>query len=525
VGLILAVAGLVVGFLAERASFDWDDPRHWVPDLVVGLTFIGTGAFAVDRRPGSGWLLAATGFAWFAGNFDGGLQYLHRGPLVHLIVAYVGWRPRSRLELSTIVIGYVSALAAPVWDNDAVSIALVAGLVAVAAHSLRTARGRDRTERRTSLEASVLFAIAVAGFVVVTRAVPSGDAVEPMVLVYEAALCVIAALLAVRLAVPSAAVVADLVVELGDSPAGTLRDALAEALGDATLEIGYWSPNGSYTDDRGARLTLPTTDGGRVATFVERASRPFAVLVHDASVLDEPGVAEAVAAATRLSAANALLVAEVQKQLDALEDSRRRLVVASDEHRRQLELRLQDGVERRLVTLARKLSSVAAADDHVRRAEQHLEHTIADLQQIASGLHPRELEAGLPSALQALAARCPVRVELSVDADLNTSDEVAVTAYYLCAEALANVVKHADATAVTVDVSKHGRHLLVAVTDNGAGGADPSRGAGLRGLADRVEALGRTLTVTSPVKGGTRVTAELPLGRPSTQAQGVSRPS
>ena len=120
-----------------------------------------------------------------------------------------------------------------------------------------------------------------------------------------------------------------------------------------------------------------------MATFVERASRPFAVLVHDASVLDEPGVADAVAAATRLSAANAALAAEVQEQLDALEASRRRLVVAADEQRRQLELRLHDGVERRLVALARELASVAAADDHVRRAEQHLEHTIADLQQIA----------------------------------------------------------------------------------------------------------------------------------------------
>ena len=415
-GLVLAAAGLVVGILAERASFDWDDPRHWVPDLVVGLTFIGTGAFAVQRRPGTGWLLAATGFAWFAGNFDSGLQYLHRGPLVHVIVAYVGWRPRSRLELSTIVIGYISALVAPVWDNDAVSIALVAGLVAVVAHSMRTATGRDRAERRTAFEASVLFAVAVTGFVVVTRAVPSGEAVEPMVLVYQAALCMIAALLTVRLAVPNAAVVADLVVELGDSPSGTLRDALAEALGDPTVEIGYWSPDGSYTDDRGARLTLPTTDSGRVATFVERASRPFAVLVHDASVLDEPGVAGAVAAATRLSAANAALAAEVQEQLDALEASRRRLVVAADEQRRQLELRLHDGVERRLVALARELASVAAADDHVRRAEQHLEHTTADLQQIARGLHPRELDAGLPSALQALAARCPVKVELSVDA-------------------------------------------------------------------------------------------------------------
>ena len=268
--MFVLAAGLVVGLLAEQASFEWDDPRFWVPDLVVGLTFIGAGAFALQRRPGTGWLLAATGFAWFAGNFDSELQYLHRGPLVHAIVAYVGWRARSRLELLTIAIGYISALVAPVWDSDAVAITLVAGLVAVATHSMRTATGRDRTERRTAFEASALFAVAVTGFVVVTRAVPSGDAVEPMVLVYQAALCAIAALLAARLAVPNAAVVADLVVELGDSRSGTLRDALAEALGDPTVEIGYWSPDDSYTDDRGAMLTLPTTDSGRVATFVER---------------------------------------------------------------------------------------------------------------------------------------------------------------------------------------------------------------------------------------------------------------
>ena len=218
-----------------------------------------------------------------------------------------------------------------------------------------------------------------------------------MVLVYQAALCVIAALLAARLAVPNAAVVADLVVELGDSPSGTLRDALAEALGDPTVEIGYWSPDGPYTDDRGARLTLPTTDSGRVATFVATRLGRSPCWSTTRQCWTSRVSPTAVAAATRLSAANAALAAEVQEQLDALEASRRRLVVAADEQRRQLELRLHDGVERRLVALARELASVAAADDHVRRAEQHLEHTTADLQQIARGLHPRELDAGLPA--------------------------------------------------------------------------------------------------------------------------------
>ena len=85
-GLVLFPAGLVVGILAERAAFDWDDPRHWVPDLVVGLTFVGAAVVTVPRYPGSGWLLAATGFGWFLGNFDAALQYVHRGPLVHALV-------------------------------------------------------------------------------------------------------------------------------------------------------------------------------------------------------------------------------------------------------------------------------------------------------------------------------------------------------------------------------------------------------------------------------------------------------
>jgi signal transduction histidine kinase len=364
------------------------------------------------------------------------------------------------------------------------------------------------------VQAAALLAGAIAAFAIVTRAVPSGDAAEPMMLVYEAALGAIAVLLASRVTAPRGATVADLVVELGDSPAGTLRDALAAALGDPTVEIGYRTPDGAYVDDRGHRLALPMTDSERVATFVERDSQRVAVLVHDASVLDEPAVAGAVATATRLSAANAVLASEVRDQVDALAMSRRRLVLAADEQRRRLELSLRDGVERRLVALTEELHAVTAGErDHVRRAEQHLVETVADLRDIARGLHPRELEAGLSGALEALASRCPVAVVLAVDADIVTTDEEASAAYYVCAEALANVAKHASAATVTVQVAGRSNHLLIVVTDDGTGGADPSRGSGLRGLTDRIEALGGRLTVESPMCGGTRLAAELPLGR------------
>jgi signal transduction histidine kinase len=362
-----------------------------------------------------------------------------------------------------------------------------------------------------------VFSIATVAFVVVTGAVPSGDAVDPMLLVYEIALCVVAITLAVRLVAPSAAAVADLVVELGDTRSGTLRDALADALGDPTLQVGYWSPSGEYRDVAGRALHVPS-GGERAATFVERESQPFAVLIHDASVLEDPELVEAVAAATRLSAANVALTGEVQAQVSELAASRRRLVLAADEERRRLEARLHDGVERSVTALTEQLGRLASEEglgEHVRRAEDHLAQTLADLRQIARGLHPRELQAGLGAALEALAERCPVPVALAVDTGSAPPppDEVAAAAYYVCAEALTNVAKHAAANHVRLEVIERSGRLHVSVTDDGAGGADPSHGLGVRGLMDRIEALGGTVTVSSPHGGGTRLAAELPLGR------------
>jgi signal transduction histidine kinase len=515
-GLVLFPAGLVVGILAEQAAFDWDDPRHWVPDLVAGLTFIGAAVVTVPRYPGSGWLLAATGFGWFLGNFDAELQYVHRGPLVHALVVFVGVRVRTRIEFAAVVVGYLAAVIAPIWRNDATSIVLSLALVAVAAYRFGTAMGRARIDRRTAFGAAVVFSVATVGYVVVNNAVPSGEGVEPMLLAYQVALCVVAVVLAVRLRAPRTAVVADLVVELGETRSGTLRDALANALGDPTLEIGYWSPSGAYLDVNGRSVHVPAGGGERAATLVERESRPFAVLVHDRSVLEEPALVDAVAAATRLSAANAALSADVQAQIDELAGSRRRLVLAADEERRRLEVRLHDGVERSVTRLARRLRGLPDSDgagEHVRRADEHLADTLADLRQIARGLHPRELAGGLPSALAALTERCPIPAELVVDTRRSLTNAVMTAAYYVCAEALANVAKHAGASRVHLEVTDRSDRLRVDVTDNGAGGADPSKGSGLRGLVDRIEALGGTLTVSSKAGGGTRVAAELPLGR------------
>ena len=512
-GPILVAVGIVVGVAAERAAFEWSDVRHWLPDLVVGLTFIGAGAARLQRRPGAGWLLAATGFSWFLGNFDSSLLLVHRGPLIHLFVTSPRWRPRSRVDLAAVIAGYVTAFADPV--SDGASLALGVAVVAFMGWQYAAAAGRARRDRLTALQAASIFGLAVGGGAAVRMALPSGDAVEPMLLAYQAALCWIALLYAVRLRPPDPTAVTDLVVELGDVRSGMLRDALAATLGDPTLQVGYRTTSGAYVDHTGNPVVIPAAGTRRAATWVERDGRPFAVLVHDAAVLDESALVQAVAAATRLSATNATLLGEVRLQLDEVITSRHRLVLAAQDERRRLAARVRSGVEQQVIGVAGALRGDAGRNEHIARAERHLVLTVADLNQLAQGLHPRELDDGLHAALTALAERSPVPVQLDVHVDRLPSTDAAAAAYYVCAEALSNVAKHAAASSVHVTIERRNAALTVDVSDDGAGGADPANGSGLRGLADRVEALGGTLTISSPNGAGTRLTAELPLGRPS----------
>ena len=168
--------GVVVGVAAEGAGFSWDGPERWLPDLVVGLTFIGAGAYALPRQRGCGVLLVATGLTWFAGTVDGSALYLHRGPLVQLLVAYPGWRPRTRTGLVVVAAGYVAALARPAWGDDATAVVLVVLLVAAVAHDCAVASGRVRRDGLVALQATTVWAGAVAVGAAARTVVPSGAA-------------------------------------------------------------------------------------------------------------------------------------------------------------------------------------------------------------------------------------------------------------------------------------------------------------------------------------------------------------
>jgi signal transduction histidine kinase len=526
--LLLWPAGAAVGIGAEWVSFDWHDPGDWLPDLAVGWTLIGCGLVGWSLRPESrsGPLMAATGFAWFAGNFtatgiaavDGMSEqalYLHRGPLIQLVLTYPLGRPGGRLDRSVVAIAYAAALIPGIWGSETATFALATLIVFVAGRSYARAAGRERRMRRAALQATAFLAAVLAGTAAARLAFPTPEANDATLLVYEIALCALAiALLAALVREPWArSRVTDLVVDLGEARSGTLRDALAGALGDPTLEVGYRLGD-RYVDAQGRPLALPAAGSARTLTPVERDGRPIAVLVHDPAVLDDPGLSDALATAARLAASNARLQAEVRRQLAELRASRRRLLRAGDDERRRLERRLRETVVQRLTALERTLPGTGGAA-RMRGAEEQLAHTLEELGELAAGLHPGGLEEGrLAESLASLVGRGPVPVELSVP-DTRLPEEVATAAYFVCSEALANVGKYAGASRVRISVRAGNGRVRVEVRDDGVGGANAANGSGLLGLADRVEALGGTLEVDSPPGHGTRVTAELPLVRPA----------
>jgi PAS domain S-box-containing protein len=214
-----------------------------------------------------------------------------------------------------------------------------------------------------------------------------------------------------------------------------------------------------------------------------------------------------------------LAVASAQAR-DDLRSSRARIVKAGDEERRRLERNLHDGAQQRLVSLALQIrlakgllaSNPDGAGETLERAGEELDLALEELRELARGLHPGGLtEHGLETALDALAARLPIEVEVKVPEE-RLSPDVEATVFYIVSEALTNVAKHAQAERARVVVTRETGFLRFEISDDGRGGADPASGTGILGLRDRAEAAGGTLIVVSPPGKGTVITARLPLG-------------
>jgi signal transduction histidine kinase len=299
--------------------------------------------------------------------------------------------------------------------------------------------------------------------------------------------------------------VGDLILELQSDPApANLRVALARALRDPSLKLAYWLPDfETYVDREGREVEVAADEEGRV---------------HDRALVEEPELLDAVGAAAGIALENERLHAELRARLEELKGSRVRVIEAGQKERQRLERNLHDGAQQRLIALSLELSRLEQtlsgepnARARLEDARREIALSLEELRDVARGIHPAVLSGhGLAVALESIAARAPLPVRLSVDLADRLPERVEVAAYYVVSESLTNVAKHAHAHDATVAVAQTRDCLLVEVVDDGVGGADTERGSGIRGLADRVEALGGRLRVWTPPGGGTRVKAEIP---------------
>jgi signal transduction histidine kinase len=264
-----------------------------------------------------------------------------------------------------------------------------------------------------------------------------------------------------------------------------------------------------FTDvDVCSLLAVPVFSRGRLRAVLVLENH----LIRGAFSPERLDVVKLVAGQLAVSLDNAQLYAE-------LATSRGRIVAATDQARRRIERDLHDGAQQRLVhtVVALKLAQQALggadgeAAELVSDALENLERGIDEIRELAHGIHPRILSSGgLGPALKAITDRSPIAVRLDLRTDARLGERVEVTAYYVVSEALTNVAKHANASSVEVAVDVIDGDLRLSISDDGVGGADPTRGSGLVGLKDRIEAVGGALTIQSRVGQGTRLLVEIP---------------
>jgi signal transduction histidine kinase len=308
---------------------------------------------------------------------------------------------------------------------------------------------------------------------------------------------------------------AELVRTIERAPAGQLQAALRKALRDPGLRVGFARADG-YVNETGEALPLPAGTGQAMLPI--GGDRPIAVVLHDASLVNEPKLLTAASAAARLALDNARLHALVQEQLAEVRASRRRIIEAGADQRRRLERDLHDGAQQRMLAvgialqlLERQIGPDTAATELLAEARMQLQTAVDELRELARGIHPAVLtEHGLGAAVRMLARRIPIPI--TIDEDIVGRPEPAVesAAYFMVSEALTNVVKHSGATIARITLCRNGNRLRIEVIDDGVGGADPDRGSGLRGLADRAAAFDGTVSITDVQPAGTRIQVELP---------------
>jgi signal transduction histidine kinase len=539
--------------------------------LFVGLSFIGVGLYAWSRRPSNrvGVLMTATGFLWFLVNatpyatdatvftLTGLFGSLYHATTIHLLVVFPSGRAETRSARIAVAAGYVvvaggnllvylvsdptrdfgcagcpenvlqSVHSAGVADAVIKGVNLLATALVVYVLVQVIANWRSSRGWRRRALTSLLFASAASAFLLgLTFLVLAFDrqVAEDVFIAAVAAFATVPYAFLIGLArgaMLSGGAVGELVERLTESPAGDeLRAALRDALGDPSLELGYWLPDSeTFVDADGRAMELPVPDDVRASAGVDLDGRAVGAIVYDPRVVDDPHLVHAAGAAAALAIERERLDAELRAKIAELRTSRERIVEVAYEERRRLERDLHDGAQQRLVSLALELRMARAklgpdpsrVEELLDTAATELDEALGELRELARGIHPAILsDHGLSAALTSLAARTPFDVSVEGAPAGRLADKVELAAYFFVSEALANAVRHARATHARVTLAQDDEVLTIEVADDGVGGADPGKGSGLRGLSDRLSALGGRLDVDSRSGGGTALRASIP---------------
>jgi signal transduction histidine kinase len=571
--LTMALVALVGGLITipVEISSNHVAPRGLAiaQQLLIGWSFIATGLFMWWRQPdnricvlmtgvGFTWLLGVLyasndGHVFFVGELFGALAY---GFLVQMLLSFPDGHLHSRLERVVVAATWFDVTImqwAPLpflqfWRQNScadcpsnpwliadnrhladwliasqtlLAIVIAVGLIVAVVRRLRALRPVQRRELRPVIWTGV---VALLVLLVALTARFAGSK-QPLWLIGLLPLAAVPyAFLAgvMRSRLTRAGAVSELVSRLNAAPNDRrgIGELLADAFDDPSLILAYWlSERDEYVDVDGHRVELPGAGTTRAWTPVERDGVPVAAIIHDAGLSGERRLLEAAGAAAGLAIENERLHAELRARVEELQRSRQRLIEVGLSERRKLERNLHDGAQQRLVALA---LSLRLAHDRITRdpvqsqalleeSMTELEAATAELRELARGIHPAVLsDRGLAAAVNALAGRLPVAVEVVTTPPERLPPGVEIASYYVVAEALTNVAKYAHASTARVSVCRLNGSVTVEVADDGVGGADPRQGSGLSGLADRVAALDGRLQVDSPPGSGTTVRAEIP---------------
>jgi hypothetical protein len=474
-------------------------------NLAVGIGYL-LAALSLRRSPKLALLAAATGLLWFAGDLLGPLVFAHRAPVTHLLLLYPLQAFRSRLRLWTVCAVYVAGLVYPIGEQAVVTATLCVAVLVASAVGWPAKETSDRRSTVLASAGAVLVWGVLASGAIAGRTGAHVDAA--LLTVYEIGLLVALAVVLIdnQYRRWHAAIVTNLAIDLGATGARSLRDVIAQALGDPSVVIGLGTPDG-FTDENGQPVSLSSASGQVVTDLLEGGQR-IAILQHDPSLLRDRSLLDSVSAMAAVALSNTRLQHEVTLRIAEVAASRRRLLAVADTERERLEAQVQGGVLSRLGRVATLLATLDSAD-----LCRQLDSTRETIRAFARGVYPRPLDE---MGLAAIRDLDPLSGTLHITVPgPRYPRDIEAAAYFLCVEALTNVAKYANATSTSVVITATSRTLVVEIADNGIGGADPAKGTGLMGLQDRLDVLGGVLDVQSSSQG-TRIRGSIPLPLPWT---------